>query len=79
MQISVSPGGVPKRAVPSARVTTLGLALIGVSPAMRAGLVARVGQQRALGVKAESLDHQDLRRLGGTSGTLVSSHLGVGE
>jgi sarcosine oxidase subunit beta len=38
-------------------------ALIGVSAAMRAGLVARVEQQRALGVKAEILDPEDLSRL----------------
>lgn len=38
-------------------------ALIGVSPAMRAGLAARVEQQRSLGVRAEILDPRDLSRV----------------
>jgi sarcosine oxidase subunit beta len=38
-------------------------ALIGVSPAMRAGLLSRVEQQRALGVKAEVLEPRELSRV----------------
>jgi sarcosine oxidase, subunit beta len=38
-------------------------ALIGVSAAMRPGLIKRVEQQRALGVKAEVLDPRDLGRI----------------
>ncbi len=38
-------------------------ALIGVSPAMRAGLAARVEQQRSLGVRGEILDPRDLSRV----------------
>jgi glycine/D-amino acid oxidase-like deaminating enzyme len=38
-------------------------ALIGVSPAMSAGLRARVEEQRALGVRAEVLDPQELSRI----------------
>ena len=38
-------------------------ALIGVSPGMRAGLQARVDQQRALGVKAEMLEPSELHRV----------------
>jgi glycine/D-amino acid oxidase-like deaminating enzyme len=38
-------------------------ALIGVSPAMQAGLRAQVEQQRVLGVKAELLDPHDLARV----------------
>lgn len=38
-------------------------ALIGVSPAMRAGLLARVEQQRALGVRAQVLEPEELSRI----------------
>ena len=38
-------------------------ALIGVSPVMRAGLLARVEQQRALGVRAQVLDPEELSRI----------------
>ncbi len=38
-------------------------ALIGVSPAMRAGLIAQMDRQRALGVKAELLDPAELTRI----------------
>ncbi|HEY7654829.1 MAG TPA: FAD-dependent oxidoreductase [Methylomirabilota bacterium] len=38
-------------------------ALIGVSPVMRAGLLARVEQQRALGVRAQVLEPKELSRI----------------
>ena len=38
-------------------------ALIGVSPEMRAGLLARVEQQRALGVRAQVLEPKELSRI----------------
>ncbi len=38
-------------------------ALIGVSPMMRAGLLARVEQQRALGVRAQVLEPKELSRI----------------
>ena len=38
-------------------------ALIGVSPVMRAGLLARVQQQRALGVRAQVLEPEELSRI----------------
>jgi len=38
-------------------------ALIGVSPVMRAGLLARVEQQRALGVRAQVLEPEELSRI----------------
>ncbi len=38
-------------------------ALIGVSPVMRAGLLARVEQQRTLGVRAHILEPRELSRI----------------
>jgi len=38
-------------------------ALIGVSPVMRAGLLARVDQQRALGIRAQVLEPEELSRI----------------